>query len=573
MIELARLKLKGIDFWLRYLDPIAYKKINGPLPVEWETEVFEKWEKPYKRDGAGLTLAELYLEEDDINRDTLLELVQLSINVIPTFLADSITQQLATYHHFFLTNRMFLMNLAAIYTTGFECPNTKNIIPELRHMLKEVRSIYNYFNQSFPTTPLSENYLDLYYNTIKFIDKQPVDFSLFDHFTFIRDYVNPLFGINQDLINSHRVISRNFNDYSLNNSSLSIFDKSLYQMQYSKGVYSLVEDETVLNELDRIGKLLFYDPILSGNNLRSCASCHNPKQFFTDTTVQTPLHFDRQQRLPRNAPSLANVIYNHLIMLDGNHISLQTQAVDVTTNPIEMGSDEKELVKKVLSCKEYKTAFKKFLKRTPGEYEVTLRHIVSAITFYFSKFSAFYSPFDDAMNHSLPLDEKSKKGFNLFMSKAECATCHFVPFFNGIKPPYVGSEFEVLGVPADTAFTILSPDKGRYDVHPASEMLNAFRTGTVKNIKHTGPYMHNGVFNTLEEVIDFYDAGGGQGRKLDVPNQTLSPDSLKLTTEEKEALTSFLISLTEKIIFEDPPPQLPVSSYKALNSRKVHGEY
>ena len=76
-INLARTDMKRMDFWLRYLEPVAYKTINGPLPVEWETEVFEKYERPYRREGAGLTLAALYLEEPGIKKDSLLQLIQL----------------------------------------------------------------------------------------------------------------------------------------------------------------------------------------------------------------------------------------------------------------------------------------------------------------------------------------------------------------------------------------------------------------------------------------------------------------------------------------------------------------
>ncbi len=572
-IAQTRLHLKAIDFWLRYLEPIGYKKINGPLPVEWETEVFEKWEKPYMREAAGLTLAELYLDEETIERDTLLHLILQSIDATKIFTADSITRHLRTPDHFFFANRLFLLNLAAIYTTGFECPNTENVIPELRSMLSGVKTIYDCFNKTFPATPLPDGYLSLYENMLTFVTAQPKDFTAFDHFTFIKDYVNPLFALNQQLIQRYKVVSRSFNDYSINNNALSIFDKSFYRMQHPKGEFSLVEDTTVLNEIDRIGKLLFYDPILSANNKRSCASCHAPKQYFTDTTVQTAFQFDHQQRLARNTPSLVNVIYNHLLMLDGKHISLQAQAKDVTSNPIEMASSEKEIVEKVLSCKEYKTAFKKLLKNTPGETEVNSRHIFSAITFYFSKFSYSTAPFDDAMHQKQQLDAQSKKGFNLFMSKAECGTCHFVPFFNGVKPPYVGSEFEVIGVPSDTNFTALSSDSGRYKIHPASETLHAFRTSTVRNIEHTKPYMHNGVFNSLNETLEFYNAGGGQGRGLDVPNQTLSADSLHLTAGEKIALITFMQSLNENIAFENPPPRLPVSSNETLNERKVAGEY
>ncbi len=572
-MESARLKLKAIDFWLRYLEPIVYRKINAPLPVEWETEAYEKWKKPYKREGAGLTLAETYLDEENIERDSLGKLISLAIDALPAYMADSITLHLAAYHHFFLANRMFLMNLAAIYTTGFECPNTGNVIPELREMLKEVRGIYWCFNRSFPETPLTGSYLELYDSAVDFTDQQQSDFTQFDHFTFIKDYVNPLFGMNQRMINSYKAVSRNLNDYSLGDTAYSIFDKSLYQMQYTKGVFSLVEDKTALNELDRLGKLLFFDPILSGNNQRSCASCHDPGQYFTDTTVKTALHFDREQRIRRNSPSLVDVIYNHLIMLDGKHISLQAQVPAVINNPSEMGGNETEAVEKVMGCSEYKSSFKKLLKLAPGEKEVNIRHIAAAIAFYYSKFSSYYAPFDKAMNYDMPLDEKGKKGFNLFMSKAQCATCHFVPFFNGIKPPYVGSEFEVIGAPADTGFAMLSEDLGRYEVHPVPEMRNAFRTPTVRNIQFTKPYMHNGVFNTLEQVIDFYDGGGGQGRGLDVPNQTLSADSLKLSAEEKEALISFMMSLNEEVVFDDPPSGLPASGDKSLNSRKVGGEF
>ncbi|MBS1917406.1 MAG: cytochrome C peroxidase [Bacteroidetes bacterium] len=572
-IGLSRLKLKSIDFWLRYFEPVGYMKINGPLPVEWETEVFEKFEKPYRREGAGLSLAEIYLNRDNINKDSLHILIQHAIDAVNIFQADSITDQLDTYHHFFLCNRLYLLNLSSIYTTGFECPGNNNIVPELKAMLPEVRKIYTAFNTGFSSTSLSKNYLDLYDKLIAFVNTQPDDFTAFDHFTFIKDYINPLFSENQRLINQYAVVSKNFNDYTLNNDCYSIFGKSLYAAQNTKGVYSLVEDENTLNEIKHIGKLLFYDPILSGNNSRSCASCHKPSQYFTDTTVQTSLQFNGQKRLPRNVPTLINVIYNHLLMLDGKHTSLQDQARGVISNPKEMNCSEKEVLEKVLSCDEYKDAFKKFLKLTPEEKKISFDHIISAITFYYGGFSDYYSPFDDAMNKNMPINNDAKKGFNLFMGKAQCGTCHFVPHFNGVKPPFVNSEFEVLGVPEDLAYKNISPDSGRFDINPAKETWHAFRTGSIRNAEFTKPYMHNGVFNTLDEVMDFYNAGGGVGKKLIVDNQTLSSDSLKLDKEEIRELMAFIHSLNEKIIFEEPPAQLPLSHNDKLNHRKVGGTY
>lgn len=569
----TRKSLKGMDFWLRYLEPISYKQINGPLPVEWETEVFEKFEAPYKRPGAGLTLAELYLDEEDMKKDSLLCLIRRSISATEVYSADSITSHLGTQDHFYLCNRLFLLNLAAIYTTGFECPDTSRVIPELKDMLRQVYGIYTAFNESFPDHALPSGYLELYRLATGFVAKQENNYLAFDHFTFIKDYVNPLFSLNQQLIRNNKVRSKSNVDYALNKNSPSIFSKDLYRGQNPKGIFIRVYDRQVLAEIEKIGKLLFYDPILSGNNLRSCASCHDPNQHFTDTLRATSLQFDGKRSLPRNSPSLINAEYNHLIMLDGKHISLQNQTRDVITNREEMGGDEAEVLKKVLSCAEYKTAFKKLLAYTPQEKEITIEHISSAITAYYGKFSRAYAPFDEAMSRAKPLEASAKQGFNVFMGKAQCATCHFVPQFNGVKPPYVSSEFEVLGVPADTNFKALSADKGRFGINPATETANAFRTGTLRNAAKTKPYMHNGSFSSLSQVIDFYNAGGGAGRGLQVSNQTLSADSLHLSPADKNSLLAFMNSLTEHIEFEKAPEKLPASKIKALNKRKVGGEY
>jgi cytochrome c peroxidase len=569
----ARQRMKAVDVWLRYLDPLQYKKINSPLPVEWETEVFEKFEKPYRHEGAGFTLAELYLDEENINKDTLLALIHPAIAATMSYRADSITNELKTYHHFFLCNRLHLLNIGAIYTTAFECPDPEQVIPELEGMMDDTRGIYAAFNQTFTETPFTGAYLSLYDSAVAFVKAQPQDYTKFDHYTFLKDYVNPLFSLNQQMIKQYKVVTHSNVDYSLNKDAQSIFDKNLYNGQSTKGIFLRVRDEATLAEIDSLGKKLFYDPILSLNNERSCASCHKPTEFFTDTVAVSALQYDKQSRLPRNTPTLINAQYNHLAMLDGKHISLQHQVKDVVTNAAEMNCSEKEILKKVMACKEYRTVLKKLVKLTPQEPEVTMEHIASALTFYYSKYSKYNSPFDDAMNKKAELAADARDGFNLFMGKAQCGTCHFVPQFNGVKPPYVGSEFEVLGVPADTAFSKLSADKGRYAVNPAPETMNAFRTGTVRNASHTAPYMHNGVFKTLEEVVEFYNNGGGAGRGLQVDNQTLSSDSLKLTAVEKRNLIAFMRSLDEQIIFEQAPAKLPVAKNKKLNSRVVGGTY
>lgn len=572
-IHAARKELKQVDFWFRYLEPLAYKKINSPLPVEWETEVFEKFEPPYRREGAGLTLAELYLDEDQPSSQHLSGLLRQALQATETYQADSVTTSLNDYHHLFFCNRLYLLNLAAIYTTGFECPTTDSVVSELLTMMRSVGDLYAAFNKTFPDKSLPKDYLTRYNQAITYVQNQPKTYDAFDHFTFIRDYVNPLFLHNQQLINQYKAVSRSMLDYALNKKEIPIFSKGLYNGQNAKGIFLRVTDSNVLADIDKLGKLLFYDPILSGNNERSCASCHKPTSFFTDTAVRTALQFNRGGNLTRNAPTLINAAYNHLAMVDGKHYTLQNQARAVMLNELEMGSKEDEIVDKVMSCPKYETGFKRLLKYTPTEKRVTIEHISSALTFYYHKFSRYESPFDSAMNQTAGIEGDVRAGFNLFMSKAQCATCHFPPQFNGVKPPYIGSEFEVIGVPADPMFSRLSEDKGRYLVNPADETMNAFRTGAIRNAAKTHPYMHNGVFQTLEEVIDFYDAGGGAGRGLHVPNQTLPTDSLRLSPDEKRQLIAFIKSLNEAVSLEPTPTALPRSRKKDWNKRKVGGSY
>jgi cytochrome c peroxidase len=145
------------------------------------------------------------------------------------------------------------------------------------------------------------------------------------------------------------------------------------------------------------------------------------------------------------------------------------------------------------------------------------------------------------------LAAEERRGFNLFMGKARCGTCHFAPLFNGTVPPgFTESEVEVIGVPARASrHAPLDPDRGAGASDRAPLHDFAFKTPTVRNVAVTAPYMHNGVFRTLAEVVEFYDAGGGAGLGLRVPNQTLSADSLHLTLREKRDLVAFMRALTD----------------------------
>jgi len=142
-------------------------------------------------------------------------------------------------------------------------------------------------------------------------------------------------------------------------------------------------------------------------------------------------------------------------------------------------------------------------------------------------------------------------GFNLFMGKAKCATCHFMPLFNGNFPPgYKQMESEIIGVPETRANLHIDPDLGRYDIIKIESFKHAFKIPTTRNTTLTAPYMHNGVFSTLDQVLEFYNRGGGAGSGIKIENQTLPVDSLNLTLKERDDIIAFMRSLDSKLTSE-----------------------
>jgi cytochrome c peroxidase len=159
------------------------------------------------------------------------------------------------------------------------------------------------------------------------------------------------------------------------------------------------------------------------------------------------------------------------------------------------------------------------------------------------------SPFDRAVRgDSAALSGAARRGFTVFMGKARCGTCHFAPLFNGTEPPaYVTTDPEIIGVPERPVLrhAQLDPDPGREAIDRVPSHRFAFKVPTVRNAAVTGPYMHNGAYRTLQEIVAFYDAGGGAGIGLDLPYQTLFDHPLKLTPGERADLIAFLRSLTD----------------------------
>ncbi len=281
-----------------------------------------------------------------------------------------------------------------------------------------------------------------------------------------------------------------------------------------------------------LGKQLYFDGRLSKNNAVSCAFCHTPGAGFADPR-QTSIGVDGKVG-GRQAPTVYNTAFNHLQFWDGRARSLEEQAIGPIQNPVEMAETHENVVKKLGKIKGYREQF-----RAVFGTEVNLQGIAEAIAAYERTILSTNSAFDKyVLGDKTAMDEAAVRGMALFKGKARCILCH-----NG--PNFTDGKFHNLGVPQVGP---MKEDLGRYYVTRLEKDKGAFKTPTLRSITETAPYMHDGAFKTLEEVIDFLDKGGG-------PNPNLSPliKPLGLTAEEKADLLAFLKALTgEPIKFEMP---------------------
>lgn len=281
-----------------------------------------------------------------------------------------------------------------------------------------------------------------------------------------------------------------------------------------------------------LGKQLYFDGRLSKNGAISCAFCHLPTAGFADPK-QVSIGVGGK-RGGRQAPTVLNTAFNPVQFWDGRAGSLEEQAIGPIENPLEMAETHENVVAKLSKIKGYREQFQKVFGT-----EVNLQGIANAIAAFERTIVSTNSPFDRySMGETSAMDEAAVRGMALFKGKARCILCH-----NG--PNFTDNQFHNLGVPQVGP---MKEDLGRYYVTRQEKDKRAFKTPTLRSITETAPYMHDGAFQTLEEVIDFLDKGGG-----DDPNRSPLLKPLGLTTQEKADLLAFLKALKgEELPFEFP---------------------
>ncbi len=284
-----------------------------------------------------------------------------------------------------------------------------------------------------------------------------------------------------------------------------------------------------------LGKQLYFDGRLSKNGAISCAFCHNPGTGWADPR-QTSIGIGGGVG-GRQAPTVLNTVFNPLQFWDGRARSLEEQAIGPIHNPIEMGETHEAVVAKLNKIKGYQQQF-----RAVFGTDVNLQGLAEAIAAFERTVISTNAPFDRyVLGDAKAMDEAAVRGMALFKGKARCVLCHSGPNFTD-------NQFHNLGVPQVGP---LKEDLGRYGVTRAEKDKGAFKTPSLRSITDTAPYMHDGAFKTLEEVVEFLNNGGGA-------NANLSPlvKPLGLTGEERSDLVAFLKALTGEPI-KVSLPKLP----------------
>lgn len=272
-----------------------------------------------------------------------------------------------------------------------------------------------------------------------------------------------------------------------------------------------------------LGKLLFFDPRLSGGGDISCATCHDPARSYGDGRARAV--GATRQPLGRRTPTVLNTAYASTLFWDGRAESLEQQALGPIEAAGEMGLPLPRMVARVNALQGYRALFR----RAYGADSVTAELVGRAIAQFERTVNSTPAPFDRwAAGDDRAIGESAKRGFVLFNGKANCASCH-----GGWR--FTDDSFHDIGVPGT--------DSGRARVVPGIEVTEfAFKTPTLRNAVERAPYMHDGSERSLEEVIDLYDRGGR------VRRPSLSPliRPLGLTPAERRDLVAFLRTLSSR---------------------------
>lgn len=527
--EKSRLAYKKIEWAVEYFTPEPARFINGPALDELEVE-----ENKFLNPSGFQVIEELIYPTFSAKEKATLQreiavlkglIMQVkehvsAITISPDYVVDAVKMQ--------------MYRIITLGITGFDSPIANNSIPEAQASLSALPSVIEKLHQE--PSQIQNSLLDRINKAAAFCNSTK-DFNSFDRALFIKNYLNPI-SKNLQEFQQHYKIANVAKTNAILQTASSLFGSKVFNVD----AFIPSQEYAYTSAKAQLGKELFYDTSFSKEGTRSCASCHNPELAFTDG-LKTNLSLSGSQLL-RNTPTLTYAGLQNAQFWDMRQTDLEKQSLDVIQNKDEMHGNIRDNIKNISSNPSYQKLIQKAFPKSKKLEEWQLQN---ALASYVRSLNKFNSKFDQHFSEpATALSAEEQLGFNVFAGKGKCATCHFIPLFNGTVPPaYKKTEQEVIGTPQIKNGKEIDPDLGRYAQYKMPQLLHAFKTPTLRNVALTAPYMHNGVFESLEEVVVFYNDGGGAGTGIAVDNQTLPTDKLNLTDKEQKALIAFMKTLTD----------------------------
>ncbi len=289
-----------------------------------------------------------------------------------------------------------------------------------------------------------------------------------------------------------------------------------------------------------LGKKLFFDKILSGNQTKSCASCHMPEKSFVNNTQFS--EGANGSFGTRNSMPLINLAWNfsELFAWDGKELTLEKQALEPITNPSEMNGNWNDILLRLNNHNIYPELFNKAF----GTSTIDSILVVKAIAQFERTIISGNSKFDQYLLGEAILTPEEQNGFNVFMDeeKGDCFHCHG----SNNNPLWTDNEFHNNGL--DSSFSDLG--LGAITGDPADN--GKFKTPSIRNLAFTAPYMHDGRFNTLEEVINHYSEGLKPSSTIDPLMKKVNQGGVNLSNKDKADLKAFLLSLSDQEFIKNP---------------------
>jgi cytochrome c peroxidase len=522
----ARTQFKKVEPLLSFQDLNNYSFLNAPnlLKVEEEDLTDIKINEP----SSFQTLEEnIFSDAPDI--DAVHKTAGKIHSRLQVLLRNTDVEYLKPYHILWIVRKQ-LIRTATTGVTGFDSPILESSLMDAVTAFAKAEQILKLYDHNFKNDLLKASWKDRFTRAESYLTDS--NFEDFNRYEFIKSYIDPMLVLWIETAKDWQV---NFPlQMAIDNNATSLFSKEALSLDFFAGkkVTPLSEDKI------QLGKRLFNDKGLSSSQTVSCATCHKGELAFTDGLTKS-------NGLNRNSPSLTYSAYQQGFFYDKRSGSLEGQIVSVINNSQEFHSDLKSFASLIAQDPSYIKEFE--IAYTTSIHQNSIR---VAIADYVRSLNYWNSKWDQNIRNEInTLTTSEINGFNLFNGKAKCATCHFAPVFNGTVPPdFMETEMEHLGVP-ETAVTnnaTIDTDLGRFEIYKTENRKHFFKTPSIRNIALTSPYMHNGVYKTLEEVIEFYNLGGGYG--IGITNQeyqTLPPDPLNLTDQEKTDLINFMKTLTD----------------------------